>query len=147
MHVLQVYSCRQVSRSRILVEFTVNLCALVVTKSMHHPEQGYGIVVLYPHFSTRFSPTRTRLLLYLILTTIAPPQTSDFFNERFMAARNEEGCYGQKKSLQILPCLQKDFRTKINIEVEMGTVFGEIRPGAGFRTGDFVEEKLGGLLP
>ena len=26
-----------------------------------------------------------------------------------------------------------------------GTVFQEIRPGAVFKTGDFVEEKLGGL--
>ena len=26
----------------------------------------------------------------------------------------------------------------------MGTVFQEIRPDAGFKTGDFVEEKLGG---
>ena len=25
-----------------------------------------------------------------------------------------------------------------------GTVFQEIRPGAGFKTGDFVKEKLGG---
>ena len=27
-----------------------------------------------------------------------------------------------------------------------GTVFQEIRPGAGFKTGDFVKEKLGGLV-
>ena len=26
-----------------------------------------------------------------------------------------------------------------------GTVFQEIRPGAGFKTGDFVQEKLGRL--
>ena len=26
-----------------------------------------------------------------------------------------------------------------------GTVFQEIRPGAGFETGDFVQEMLGGL--
>ena len=26
-----------------------------------------------------------------------------------------------------------------------GTVFQEVRPGAGFKTGDFVKEKLGGL--
>ena len=26
-----------------------------------------------------------------------------------------------------------------------GTVFKEIRPGAGFKTGDFVKDKLGGL--
>ena len=29
--------------------------------------------------------------------------------------------------------------------VSRDTVFKEIRPGAGFETGDFVEEKLGGL--
>ena len=27
----------------------------------------------------------------------------------------------------------------------MGTVFQEIRPGVGFKNGDFVKEKLGGL--
>ena len=32
-----------------------------------------------------------------------------------------------------------------DIEVAGGTVLQEIRPGAGVRTGYFVEEKLGGL--
>ena len=31
------------------------------------------------------------------------------------------------------------------VGVAKGTVFQKIRPGAGFKTGDFVEEKLGGL--
>ena len=31
--------------------------------------------------------------------------------------------------------------------VSRDIVFQEIRPGAGFETGDFVEENLGGLLP
>ena len=29
--------------------------------------------------------------------------------------------------------------------VARGTLFQEMRPGAGFNTGDFVKEKLGGL--
>ena len=32
-----------------------------------------------------------------------------------------------------------------DIEVAGGTVFQEIRPGAGFKSGDFVKERLGGL--
>ena len=31
------------------------------------------------------------------------------------------------------------------VGVSRGAVFQEIRPGAGFETGDFVKEKLGGL--
>ena len=33
------------------------------------------------------------------------------------------------------------------VGVARGTVFQEIRPGAGFKTGDFVKEKLGGATP
>ena len=32
-----------------------------------------------------------------------------------------------------------------DVGVARGTVFQAIRPGAGFKTGDFVTEKLGGL--
>ena len=32
-----------------------------------------------------------------------------------------------------------------DVGVARGTIFQEIRPGAGFKTGDFVKEKLGGL--
>ena len=32
-----------------------------------------------------------------------------------------------------------------DVGVSRDTVFQEIRPGAGFETGDFVEDKLGGL--
>ena len=31
-----------------------------------------------------------------------------------------------------------------NVGVARGTVFRKIRPGASFKTGDFVKEKLGG---
>ena len=34
-----------------------------------------------------------------------------------------------------------------DVGVSGDTVFKEIRPGAGFDTGDFVEEKSGGGLP
>ena len=32
-----------------------------------------------------------------------------------------------------------------DVGVARGTVFQEVRPGAGFKTGDFVKERLGGL--
>ena len=58
-----------------------------------------------------------------------------------MAARHEEWCYEENILICFLGCngLSND-----DIEVERGTVFREIRPGTGFKTGDFVEEKLGG---
>ena len=31
-----------------------------------------------------------------------------------------------------------------DVEVARGTVFQEVRPGAGFKTGEFVKEKLEG---
>ena len=39
----------------------------------------------------------------------------------------------------------RDYRPIDDVEVAKGTVFQEIRPWAGFKTGDFVEEKLDGL--
>ena len=38
----------------------------------------------------------------------------------------------------------KDGRTMTSGGGQRGTVFQEVRPGAGFKTGDFVTEKLGG---
>ena len=48
------------------------------------------------------------------------------------------------KGLHIVSCVPKVYRT-MTFGVSRGAVFEEIRPGAGFKTGDFVEEKLGGL--
>ena len=39
----------------------------------------------------------------------------------------------------------KDYRPMTRVGVAKGTVFQEIRPWTGFKTGDFVKEKLGGL--
>ena len=38
----------------------------------------------------------------------------------------------------------KNYRPMTSVMAK-GTLFEEIRPWAGFKTGDFVEEKLGGL--
>ena len=46
-------------------------------------------------------------------------------------------------STYILVC-NKGYRTMTSGWVARGTVFREVRPGAGFKTGDFVKEKLGG---
>ena len=57
--------------------------------------------------------------------------------------RHEEGCH-EKKSIFtcVLVCtgLSND---DVGV-VARGTVFQDIRPGAGFKTGNFVEEELGG---
>ena len=39
----------------------------------------------------------------------------------------------------------EDYRTMTSGWVARGTVMQAIRPGAGFKTGDFVKEKLEGL--
>ena len=62
------------------------------------------------------------------------------------AARHEEGWYENRhvfvSSVLVCKSLSND-----DVGVARGiTVFqGDIRPGAGFKTGDFVGEKLGGL--
>ena len=78
-----------------------------------------------------------------------PPQPTMFFNERFiiiiiiiiMAALHEEGCYEKSIHTNCFVCkgLSND-----DVGAERGTVFQEIRPGAVFKTGGFVKEKLGG---
>ena len=59
-----------------------------------------------------------------------------------MAARHEDGCYETSILKHFHACkgLSND-----DVGVTRSTVFQEIRPGAGFKTGEFVKEKLGGL--
>ena len=59
-----------------------------------------------------------------------------------MAARHEEGCNEKSilKLFRVCKGLSND-----DVGAARGAVFQEIRPGAGFRTGDFVNEKLWGL--
>ena len=59
-----------------------------------------------------------------------------------MAARHEEGCY---ETNVVAYFLGRKILPNNAVEVAMGTIFQEIRPAAGFKTGDFVKEKLGGL--
>ena len=76
-------------------------------------------------------------------STIAPPQTSDFLYEQFVAARYEEGCHEKYTFACFLA--HEGLRTD-DVGVAKGTVFQEIRSWAGFKTGDFVNDMLGGLL-
>ena len=59
-----------------------------------------------------------------------------------MVARHEKGCYQQNVSIYFLVC--EDLFDD-DVGVSRDAIFQEIRPGAGFKTGDFVKEKLGGL--
>ena len=49
-----------------------------------------------------------------------------------------------KKNLHVFSCLQTKALSNDDVGVERGTVFQELRPGAGFKAGDSVKEKLGG---
>ena len=81
-------------------------------------------------------------MLPLTDSTIAPPpKTSDFFNERFVAAQYKEGCY-EKQALTYF--LVREGLSTDDVGVARGTtVFQETRPWAAFKIGDFVEESLG----
>ena len=71
-----------------------------------------------------------------------PPKPAILFNERFMAARHEEGCWDEKRILKhfrVCKGLSND-----DVGAASSTVFQEIRPGAASKTGDFVKEMLGG---
>ena len=59
-----------------------------------------------------------------------------------MAARNEEGCY-EKYTIHNYVLVREGLSTD-DVGVAKGTVFQEIRPWVGFKTGDFIQEKLGG---
>ena len=50
----------------------------------------------------------------------------------------------KKLYLHVLSCSQSTVEQRRRGGAR-GTVFKEIRPGAGFETGDFVQEKSGGL--
>ena len=73
-----------------------------------------------------------------------PKKPAISFNDRFMAARHEEGCY-EKNKVYIFSCLQRKAYRTMTSGWKGAPYFQEIRPGAGFKTGDFVKEKLGGL--
>ena len=71
-------------------------------------------------------------------------KNSDFFNERFVAARYEEGC--SEKYIFTYVLVRESLSTD-HIGVAKGAVFQEIWPCHGFKTDDCVEETLGGGLP
>ena len=77
-------------------------------------------------------------------STIAPPKKKPviFFDERFMAARHEEGCHGKTIFTYFPVCkgLSND-----DIGVARGTVILETRTEAGVKTSEFVNEELGRL--
>ena len=58
-----------------------------------------------------------------------------------MAARHEEGRYQKIVSICFIVCKGLSID---DVGASRDTVFQEIRPGVGFETGDFAEEKLGG---
>ena len=60
-----------------------------------------------------------------------------------MATRLEQRCSANNmSSMYLLVCKG---RSNDDVGVSRGTVLRGVRPGAGFKTGDFVRENLGGL--
>ena len=75
-----------------------------------------------------------------------PAKPEIFFIERFAAARHDEGCYGKITFSYFLVYkgLSND-DVGVARGVARGAEYQEVRPGAGFQTGDSATEKLGGL--
>ena len=63
-----------------------------------------------------------------------------------MAGRHEEGCHEKKYPRVFSWSQRKDYHRTIEAGVARGTVFQDIRPGAGLKTGDVVGEKFGGAF-
>ena len=87
-----------------------------------------------PGVTSRYAPEQSRLIL-----RYPPKKTAIFFNERFMAARHQEGAV-QKQStyIYLITRLSND-----EVRVPRGAVFQEIRPGA-VEHERILQEKLGG---
>ena len=80
-------------------------------------------------------------------STIVPPpkkKTAIVFNdERFLTARHEEGCRWNVVFTYFLVCIEG--LSNDGVGVTGGTVLQQVRPGTGFKNGDFAEENLEGL--
>ena len=61
-----------------------------------------------------------------------------------MAARHEEGCYEKKELHRIFSCFAKDYIERLHRGGKGHRVSGDTGGSAGFKTGDFVNETLGG---
>ena len=75
-------------------------------------------------------------------STTAPAKTSDFLQRTFHGCDTRKDTIENKVSIYFLVCkgLSVD-----DVGVSRDTTFLQIRSGAGYETGDFVKEKLGGL--
>ena len=60
-----------------------------------------------------------------------------------MATGHEERCYAKNVFTYFAVC---EGRSNDDVGVARGTVFQKLQPGAGFKTGDFIKEKLGGAI-
>ena len=80
-------------------------------------------------------------------STIAPPQKpAIFFNEPFLSLLLDTRKVLHEKDILTYFRFCEGLSTD-DVGVEKDTVFQKIRLWAGFKTGDFVREKLGGGLP
>ena len=59
--------------------------------------------------------------------------------------QKHRGCYAKTSCIYFL--VGKQGLSNDDVGVARGNVFQGIQPGAGFKTGDFVDEKLGGRVP
>ena len=78
-------------------------------------------------------------------STIAPPKTSGFLQRKFNGSSTQRRILLNKRVSIYMYTFVCKCLTIDDVEVSRDTGFQDIRPGAGFETGDFVNEKLGGL--
>ena len=77
-----------------------------------------------------------------------PPETSDLnlYNECFVAARHEDGCYLTKGLLVFFLLVRRSVERRRR-GFQGTPYFEEIRPGAGFKYRRFRRRTVGGALP
>ena len=73
-----------------------------------------------------------------------PPKTDGFLSRKFHGCPTPGRILLKKTHIPLSSCVQRNTVPNDDVGVSRGTVFQEIRPGAGFEIGDFVNEKLGG---
>ena len=92
-------------------------------------------------------PLTAVLTLSTDSTIAPPPKTSDYIERTFHGCSTRGRMLYRRKKALIYFLFAMDYRT-MRSGWQRGSVFQEIRPGAGFiKTGDFVGQKLGGGLP
>ena len=75
--------------------------------------------------------------------TLLQNQRDSLTNVSWLFDTRKDALMNKQNPFRAFPCMQRTIE-RDGVGATTGTVFQDIRPGAGFKTGNFVEEELGG---